>query len=38
MRTVDYQSKIFNDALKYKKVFNDPKYQNVKHVGGGARC
>lgn len=31
MRTVDYQSKIFNDASKYKKVFNDPKYQNVKH-------
>ena len=37
MRTVDYQSKIFNDALKYKKVFNDPKYQNVKHVGGGVK-
>ena len=33
MRTVDYQSKIFNDTSKYKKVFNDPKYQNVKHVG-----
>lgn len=33
MRTVDYQSKIFNDASKYEKVFSDPKYQNVKHVG-----
>ena len=37
MRTVDYQSKIFNDASKYKKVFNDPKYQNVKHVGGAGQ-
>lgn len=34
MRAVDYQSKIFNDASKYDKVFNDPKYQNVEHVGG----
>ena len=37
MRTVDYQSKIFNDASKYEKVFNDPKYQNVKHVGGAGQ-
>ena len=37
MRTVDYQSKIFNDASKYKKVFSDPKYQNVKHVGGAGQ-
>ena len=37
MRTVDYQSKIFNDASKYKKVFNNPKYQNVKHVGGAGQ-
>lgn len=37
MRTVDYQSKIFNDASKYKKVFNDPKYQSVRHVGGAGQ-
>lgn len=37
MRTADYQSKIFNDASKYKKVFSDPKYQNVKHVGGAGQ-
>ena len=37
MRTVDYQSKIFNDASKYKKVFNDPKYQSVGHVGGAGQ-
>lgn len=37
MRTVDYQSKIFNDASKYKKVFNGPKYQNAKHVGGAGQ-
>ncbi len=37
MRTVDYQSKIFNDSSKYKKVFADPKYQNVEHVGGAGQ-
>ena len=37
MRTVDYQSKIFNDASKYNRVFNDPKYQSVKHVGGAGQ-
>lgn len=37
MRTADYQSKIFNDASKYQKVFNDPKYQNVEHVGGAGQ-
>ncbi len=37
MRTVDYQSKILNDASKYEKVFNDPKYQSVKHVGGSGQ-
>lgn len=37
MRTIDYQSKIFNDASKYEKVFNDPKYQDVKHVGGAGQ-
>ena len=37
MRTADYQSKIFNDSSKYEKVFNDPKYQHVKHVGGAGQ-
>ena len=37
MRTVDYQSKIFNDASKYEKVFTDPKYQSVGHVGGAGQ-
>ena len=37
MRTVDYQSKIFNDPAKYKRVFNDPKYQDVQHVGGAGQ-
>lgn len=37
MRTVDYQSKIFNDSSKYKKVFDSPKYKEVKHVGGAGQ-
>lgn len=37
MRAVDYQSKIFNDASKYEKIFNDSKYQNVEHVGGAGQ-
>jgi|GEM_PF-1037046 len=37
IRTADYQSKIFNDASKYEKVFNDPKYQGVGHVGGAGQ-
>ena len=37
MRTADYQSKIFNDSSKYQKVFNNPKYQNVNHVGGAGQ-
>ena len=37
MRAVDYQSKVFNDASKYERVFHDPKYQNVKHVGGAGQ-
>ena len=37
MRTADYQSKIFNDASKYGKVFNAPKYQNVGNVGGAGQ-
>lgn len=37
MRTADYQAKIFNDSSKYEKVFNNPKYQNVEHVGGAGQ-
>lgn len=37
VRTVDYQSKIFNDAGKYADVFNSPKYKDVEHVGGAGQ-
>lgn len=37
VRTVDYQSKIFNDSGKYDEVFGRQKYQGVKHVGGSGQ-
>lgn len=37
MRTADYQAKIFNDSSKYEKVFSNPKYENVEHVGGAGQ-
>lgn len=37
MRTVDYQSKIYNDSAKYAKALNDPQYQNVEFVGGSGQ-
>lgn len=33
----NYQSKMFNNASKYEKVINDPKYQNVDFVGGSGQ-
>lgn len=36
-RTVDYQSKIHNDASQYAKDMNNPQYQNVEFVGGAGQ-
>lgn len=36
-RTVDYQSKIHNDASKYKHDMNNSQYQDVEFVGGAGQ-
>ena len=36
-RMVDYQSKIHTKASAYSKDFNNPKYRDVKHVGGSGQ-
>lgn len=36
-RTVDYQSKVYNDASKYAKAQNNPQYAEVEFVGGSGQ-
>jgi hypothetical protein len=37
IRSVDYQSKIHNDASAYAKDINNPQYENVEFVGGSGQ-